>query len=113
MTLPVLACVVENYLELDKDETARFDAEVRREERQEVGKMIQTFSEALADSKAEGEAKGVRGAIVLLARSFHKILPAGFEEKLNAINNLDRLYQIMEQIPRVRSLEEIAFEPAH
>ncbi len=71
--------------------------------------MIQTFSAALADSKAEG----VRGAIVLLARSFHKILPAGFEEKLNAINSLDRLYQILEQIPRVRSLEEIAFEPVH
>ncbi len=108
---------MESYLELDVDETARFNAEVRREERQEVGKMIQTFSEALADREARGEAKGMlratRDAIVLLARSLHKALPRGFEENLNAIANLDRLRQILEQVPKVRTLEEIVFESAH
>ncbi len=87
--------------------------------------MIQTFSEALADSKTEGKTEGkaegkaegmlqaTRDAIVLLARSIHKVLPAGFEEKLSSIANLDRLQQILEQIPKVRSLEEIVFEPVH
>ncbi len=79
--------------------------------------MIQTFSEALADSKTEGKAEGMlqatRDAIVLLARSIHKVLPTGFEEKLSSIANLDRLQQILEQVPKVRSLEEIVFEPVH
>ncbi len=117
----LLANVVESYLKLDEVETARFNAEVGREERQEVGKMIQTFSEALADREARGEAKGksegmlqaTRDAIVLLARSLHRVLPTGFEEKLNAIANLDRLRQILGQVPKVRSLEEIVFESGH
>ncbi len=75
--------------------------------------MIQTFSEALADREAKGMLQATRDAIVLLAKSLHEVLPKGFEEKLNAIANLDRLHQVLEQIPRVRSLEEIVFEPAH
>ncbi len=113
----LLANVVASYLQLDEEETARFHAEVRQEERQEVGKMIQTFSEALADREARGEARGMlqatRDAIILLARSIHKVLPKGFEEKLNGTANLDRLHQILEQVPKVRSLEEIVFESAH
>ncbi len=75
--------------------------------------MIQTFSEALADREERGKAEGVRDGIILLARSLHKVLPAGFEEQLNAVAKLDRLYQVLEQIPKVRSLEDVVFEPLH
>ncbi len=74
--------------------------------------MIQTFSEALAASEARGMLQATRDAIILLAKSFHKVLPKGFEEKLNGIANLDLLHQILEQVPKVRSLEEIVFESA-
>ncbi len=111
----LLANVVHERLELDEQETARFEAETRREERQEVGKMIQTFSEALADREARGEARGrlkeSRTAIVHLAKSFHKELPEGFEEKLDAIEDLERLHEVLELVPRVRSLGEIDLEP--
>jgi Lhr-like helicase len=96
---------------LDEDEKVRFDAEVRREEHQEVGTMIQTLSEAMRDSEARGEARGelraTRRAILLMTKENHEALPAGFEEHLNAIDDLERLFKILEQVPRVASLDEI------
>ena len=109
----LLANVADNYLELDEGETARFNAEIGTEERQEVGKMIQTLSEAKADCRAEGGLTATRKAIVHLARSIHKTLSDGFEEKLNAVDDLERLFAILEQVPKVRSLDEIVFKPSH
>ena len=115
----LLVNVVDERLRLDEEERFRFEAEIRREERQEVQKMIQTFSEALAErearGKAEGKAEGMlqatRDAIVLLAKSLHGELPEGFAEKLDAIDSLERLHQILELVPKVRSLGEIDLEP--
>ena len=54
--------------------------------------------------KPSGE---TRRAIVLLARHRHGQLPDGFAEKLDAIDSLNRLYKILEQVTDVSSLEEL------
>ncbi len=73
--------------------------------------MIQTCSEALVDRETRGALQATRRAIVLLARNRHAELPDGFEERLEAIENLSRLYAILEQVPDVASLEELDLKP--
>ena len=81
--------------------------------------MIQTLSEALADQKAEGVALGkaegvalgkimaTREAITLLARSLYKDLPDCLQERLDEIDDIQRLYEILESMPRSKSLQEL------
>lgn len=111
----ILVNTVDNYLPLSENDKARFDIETRSGEHKEVETMIQTFSEALAAREARGEALGeargkllaTRQAIVLLARSMHGGLPDGFTEKLDLIDDLGRLYEVLELVPKVNKLEEI------
>jgi hypothetical protein len=62
--------------------------------------MVVTWEEALAESKAEGLAEGenraARKAILLLARACHREVPPSFAERVRAIDDLDRLYRILE-----------------
>jgi len=68
-------------------------------------------AEGQARGRAEGELQATRRAIVLLARHRHEELPDGFEERLGAIHSLKRLYEILEQISDVASLEELDLAP--
>ncbi len=58
----------------------------------------------------EERKRATRQAIVLLAKHLHRSLPDGFEEKLEAVDNLSRLYEILEQVTKV-SLDEIDLSP--
>lgn len=111
----LLVNVVDEQLQLNEDDAARFEAEVGREERQEVAKMAQTYSEALADREARGEAQGklagCRDAIARFAKALHGELPENFQEKLNAIDSLERLHDILELVPKAGSLDEIDLGP--
>jgi len=93
--------------------------------------MVVTWEEALAESRAEGEARGeargealgeargeargktqgrleaARKAIVLLARRCHRDVPADFEETLGAIDDLERLYRILEPIVDAPSMAQL------
>ena len=111
----VLTRVVDNYLELSENESERFAAELEREANKEVRDMVVTWEEALAESRAEGEARGkaqglleaARKAIVLLARRCHRDVPADFEETLGAIDDLERLYRILERIVDAPSMAQL------
>ncbi|MCP4656914.1 MAG: hypothetical protein GY856_16000 [bacterium] len=105
------------------------------EKREEVKKMLLTWDEALAESKAqgmalgktegmalgrvEGEARGeargevnqAREAVLLVARHRWGSLPNDFAAKLESINELDRLHEIMEQALEVQSLDEVDLDP--
>ena len=48
---------------------------------------------------------------VRVAKHRHGQLPDGFEEKLEAIDDLSRLYEILEQVSDVSSLEELGLTP--
>jgi len=77
--------------------------------------MVVTWEEALAEREAKGEAKGeargrleaTRKAIVLLARRRHREVPPDFEDKLGAIDDLDRLYRILERVVDAPSIAEL------
>ncbi len=77
--------------------------------------MVITWEDALeerwAEGKAEGKIEATRQAIILLAKHHHGSLPNGFEEKLEAIGDLSRLYEILEQVTEVRSLEALDLSP--
>ena len=107
----VLARIVYTYVELSKDEEERFTAELERESNKEVYDMVVTWEQALKASRAEGRIEGkaeaTRTAIIRLARHcLHDVAP-DFEEKLRAIEDLDRLYEILERVPDVSSTEEL------
>jgi hypothetical protein len=77
--------------------------------------MVITWEDALearyTKGRDEGALQTARRAIVLLARHRHRQLPAGFEKKLEAIADLSRLYEILEQMEDVRGLEELDLTP--
>jgi hypothetical protein len=123
----VLAKVVKSRIELSPEDERRFQ-ELVRERGEEVEAMAVTWEEALAEREAigaakglaEGEAKGLaegeakgkliatRQAITLLAKHCFRSLPAGFEEQLEAIDDLGRLYEILEQVHEARSVGELS-----
>lgn len=76
--------------------------------------MIQTLSEAMETKRQEGIALGeerggalARRAIVLMARAMHKTLPDDFEAKLEAINDIAHLHEILELVSNGTPLNEI------
>lgn len=115
----VLKRVVDNYLELSENESERFSAELKRDVNKEVRDMVITWEEALEEREAKGEARGeargkaegrleaTRKAIVLLVQRFHGEVPPDFEEKLRAIDDLDRLYRILERVVDAPSIAEL------
>lgn len=107
----VLARIVNTYLKLDEDEQRCYDAELRREPNKEVIEMVVTWEEALASRETIGETRGkldaTRESIALLAKSCNCEVSPDFEEKLNAIADLDRLHRILERIPHVNSVEKL------
>jgi hypothetical protein len=111
----VLTRVVDNYLELSENESERFKAELERGANKEVRDMVVTWEEALEESRAKGEDRGkalgrleaARKAILLLASECHREVPPSFEEKVRAIDDLDRLYRILERIVKAPSIAEL------
>ncbi len=107
----VLQKIVDTYLKLSENEEERFKAELKREANKEARNMVVTWEEALAEREARGEAKGrleaARKAIVLLAKRCHREIPPDFEERLNAIDDLGRLYEILGRIVEVSSVAEL------
>ncbi len=125
--------VVKAAVQLDETETSRFDQEL--EKREEVKKMLLTWDEALAESKAqgmalgktegmalgktegeamgraEGEIKQAREAVLLVVRHRWGSVPNDFAAKLESIIELARLHEIMEQVLDVQSLDEIDLNP--
>jgi len=122
----VLDRIVDTQLKLNPTQEKRY-RELERREGKEIQEMVITWEDALADryakGRAEGEARGeargeakgraegelqaARRAVVLLARHRHDELPDGFEDKLEAIHSLQRLYEILEQVSDGASLEEL------
>lgn len=119
----VLTRVVDNYLELSENEEERFTAELEREANKEVRDMVVTWEEALAESRAEGLAEGrtegkaegealgqleaARKAILVLASRCHREIPPGFEETIRVMDDIDRLYRILERIVDAPSIAEL------
>ena len=63
------------------------------------------------EGRDEGALQATRRAVVLLAKHRYAQLPDGFEDKLEAISDLSRLYEILEQLADVHSLEELDLTP--
>ena len=119
----LLAKVVDTYVQLTAEDERRFAQAVASEANEEVRNMIVTWDEALADKeargRAEGEAKGrvighieaAQEAALRAARRRFGPLPRGFEEKIRAIEDLERLYEILDRTLEARSLAGIDLEP--
>ena len=126
-----LATIVETYLKLDPEEEDRFQAEIESDDNKEVRDMVVTWDEAIAASEDKGREEGreegrkegrkegrnegrregredaTRQAIILLLKHNCGSVPDEVMEKLNAISELSRLYEILEQAMDVRSIDEL------
>ena len=115
----VLAKIVDLYVELNTAQVERFSAEVKKEGNEEVHDMVITWEDALADREAKGEAKGevkgkteaARDHILRILQRRLESVPAFVREKLDAIQNLERLEEILDQAIVVRSVDELVLEP--
>ena len=119
----LLARVVNTYVQLIGDDEERFFAELRREGNKEVREMIVTWDEALAEREARGRAEGeARGRAEGEARGQAKaaqeadlraaerrfgLLPTTFEKRIRAIQDPERLYQILDQILDAESIDDV------
>ena len=107
----LLARIVNTYVQLTADEEERFAVELKREGNEEVRKMVVTWEEALAESRAEGEAigraKAAQDADLRAAERRFGSLPTAFEDRIRATQDPERLYQILDQILEAESIEGI------
>ena len=118
----MLATIVNRYVELKPEDKERYEMEIMSEDNKEVQQMLLTWDEALAQERAQGEAKGrtegeaqgllkaTREAIVLVAERRHGAVPASFVEALEKIDDLSRLHELLDQVLTVSSLEELDLE---
>jgi hypothetical protein len=103
-----LADVVETYVELKPEEAERYAVELDREGNQEICTMEMSWSQKLrAEGKAEGEACGIRSAILLLWEDKFGPLAAAVRQRLEEMTDFPRLYEVLKQVSEARSAEEI------
>ncbi len=108
----LLVDCVENYLQLNPQEIAEFEALRSRKENQEVRVMAMTWSETQrAMGREEGRQEGMeQGAhqvlLHLLGKRFGP-LPEKVRRQVETINSLDRLTELAERVLSAHSLEEM------
>ena len=69
---------------------------------------METWSEVLiARGRSEGKTEGVREAIVLVLNARFGSTPPAILEKLESIDDLDRLHEILDQALHAHSLDEL------
>ena len=103
-----LVRVIESYILLDEDEEARYAAMVRDDE--EVHKMVITWEDALAHATDEGKIENARDYIVRVLKRRLQDVPAFIIEKLNAIDDTERLDAILDQALDVSSVDELTLD---
>jgi len=111
----ILGKIVETSIQLDEEEEQRFQEELNKETNKEVQEMAVTWQEALAESKAtgwmegkqEGSLHAAHQAVLIAARGRFGSIPATFERRVRSIEDVDRLFRILEQIAKAQSLDEI------
>ena len=102
---------IDLYVELTETQAERFAAEVEKEGNEEVHDMVITWEDALADREAKGEAKATRSHILRILQRRLESVPAYVREKVEAIQNLERLEEILDQALVARSIDELVLEP--
>ncbi len=103
----VLKNIVDTYIPLDRDEEVRFKCQIEQEANKEVRDMVITWEDALAESRVEGKVEEARGAALLVLRHRFGSIPPTVETRLAAIDDLERLHEIMEQSLKVPSIEDL------
>jgi hypothetical protein len=99
-----LVDVVETYVELEPEEAERYAVELDREGNQEICTMKMSWSQKL---RAEGEAYGIRSAILLMWEDKFGPLAAAVRQRIEEMTDLSRLYEVLKQVSAARSTEEI------
>jgi hypothetical protein len=101
--------LIDEALQLKGEERARFEAAL--DSVAEVKTMVATWKEALAESEARGEARGkveaTREAIELMVRHRFGSVSDRVKERLAAISELSRLYELLEAIADARSSVQV------
>jgi hypothetical protein len=111
----LLAEIVDLHVELDKEQQAKFDAELRTAENKEIREMVITWEEHLVAREVKGEARGIvtatRNSILRILEQRLKSVPAFVRAQLEAIRSVERLEKIHSQALTVSSADELVFEP--
>lgn len=103
---------VETYMKLNPEDQRRFAVEIDREANKEIREMQMSWSQELvakgrAEGWAAGQADGTRGAIVLLWEKRFGPIPDAVRKRLEAITELERLHEILEQLFAARSADDL------
>ena len=75
-----------------------------------VREMVVTWEEALAESRAEGEAIAKQEDILAVARHRFAELPSGFDGTVRAISDLDHLNDLFEQLLKANAIDDLDLE---
>jgi hypothetical protein len=103
-----LGKIVDKYLELSGKDQERFAA-VMGENKEVETMAADLWQEDLDAYKVYGALEEARKAILLMAKKLKLEVSEDFEDKLEAINDLERFHRILEQIPDVHSTGELDF----
>jgi hypothetical protein len=107
-----LVRVIESYILLDEAEGAHFATLAQDDE--EVQKMVITWEDALAHARGEGRDEGkiaaARSHIARILKLRLQDVPAFISERLDAIDDVERLEAILDQAAVVNSVDELALD---
>jgi hypothetical protein len=105
-----LANIVATYIPLDPKEETRFEALIEQDANKEVQEMVITWEDALADSEARGEARGIQtGEALLLKRQLGRRcgeLPAWVDERLEQASR-EELEGWADRVLEAKRLEDV------
>lgn len=113
----LLVQVIEIYIELDEAQAEHYDAAIAEQENKEVREMVFTWEETVAAATAKGEAEGEAKGLLAMRNSVLRVLkrrlesvPAVVRAKLDGVQSLERLEEILDQALMVSSADELVFE---
>ncbi len=103
----LLARVVNAYIQLTQEQEQRFIADLNREGNKEVRMMAITWDETLAERETRGRISAAQEADLRVAQRRFGALPPAFQDRIRATQDVDRLYEILDQLLEAKSIDEI------
>jgi predicted transposase/invertase (TIGR01784 family) len=112
--MKLISGFIDNYLDLNREESKEFEAEVRElavKEKEHVMEIMTSWKkEGLRQGLAQGRVEAVRGAVVDILEARFNRVPAAVKRALKAVEDQKQLKLLLRQAATVVSIKEFAIQ---
>lgn len=112
--MKLISGFIDNYLDLNREESKEFEAEVRElavKEKEHVMEIMTSWKkEGLRQGLAQGRVEAVRGAVVDILEARFNRVPAAVKRALKAVEDQKQLKLLLRQAATVDSIKEFEIQ---